>query len=314
MSGNQINVLPTDPYGEMSFNYAGLASANFTLFNGNGTAVGRFNGSTGAYSTLSDRRLKENIATSTLGLDTLMQLVPRQFDYTGDPTHRTTAGFVAQEVEGVFPFAVTTNGDNGTTTLAASSTPWAIDYATFTPLIVAAVQDLNRKVDAFASSGTTTAALLLATSTPGVPWLGAFANASQTLKDAISGFGDLFVQTFKGGIYATAGFFDNIFAQTITATVVNADTITAKKLCLDDVCVTKTQLQQMLSNGSSAPQAQIIPPPPAPGGGDAGDESTSTPNVDAGDTATTTPPSDDTSTTTPATDGSDTGTTTPQTS
>jgi hypothetical protein len=46
----------------------------------------------------------------------------------------------------------------------------------------------------------------------------------------------------------------NLFAQTIIATNVKADTVTTKTLCLDDLCITKTQLQNLL-NGSGAQPA-----------------------------------------------------------
>jgi Chaperone of endosialidase len=95
-----------------------------------------------AYDTSSDRRIKENIATTTLGLAQLMQLPVRSFDFISDPTHATTTGFIAQELFNVFPWAVTTNGDNGAVPLGASSTPWGVDYGRITPLIVKAVQDI----------------------------------------------------------------------------------------------------------------------------------------------------------------------------
>jgi Chaperone of endosialidase/Domain of unknown function (DUF5011) len=100
------------------------------------------NGSATAFNTSSDRRIKENIATTTLGLDMLMQLPVRSFDFINDPTHATTTGFIAQELYNVFPWAVTTNGDNGVVALGPTSTPWQVDYGRVTPLIVKAVQDI----------------------------------------------------------------------------------------------------------------------------------------------------------------------------
>jgi alpha-tubulin suppressor-like RCC1 family protein len=260
-----------------------------------GTTIGSITqnaASTVAYNTSSDRRVKENIATTTLGLSDLMRISVRDFDFISDPSHAKTTGFIAQELYGIYPYAVSTNGDNGTTTLSASSTPWSVDYGRVTPLIVKAVQDLNLKVDArgaLQATATTTIAALLdsAQATSTAPWLGVFASASQTLKDAMSGFGGLFVQVFKDGIYATAGVFDKVFAQTITATVVNADVVNTKTLCLDDICVTKTQLKDLLDSQHVTP---VVPP-------QNGGTGTTTP---PGGTGTSTPP---TGTSTPPING-----------
>ena len=121
------------------------------VFQQDGSAVGSITttDSATAYNTSSDRRLKENIATTTLGLATLMQLPVRDFDFIKDPTHATTTGFIAQELYPIFPAAVTTNGDNGTVSLGATSTPWQVDYGRITPLIVQAVQDIANITSTF---------------------------------------------------------------------------------------------------------------------------------------------------------------------
>jgi len=63
----------------------------------------------GSWSVLSDQRLKENIRPLTGALDRLMRLRGRTFDYTAEARERGLTlpgeqiGFVAQEVEEVFP-------------------------------------------------------------------------------------------------------------------------------------------------------------------------------------------------------------------
>ncbi len=104
-------------------------------------------GSATVYNTSSDRRLKEDIRPTTLGLAQLMQIPVRDFSFIKDPTHTTTTGFIAQELEPVFPAAVTTNGDDGMAPLSAHLMPWSVDYGRVTPLIVSAIQELARKVD-----------------------------------------------------------------------------------------------------------------------------------------------------------------------
>jgi hypothetical protein len=144
-------------------------------------------------------------------------------------------------------------------------------------------------IDSLTASATTTVAELFASTTAdgSKPWIGVFASTTQTFKDALSGFGGLFVQVFKDGIYASAGIFDKLFAQTITAVVVNADTVNTKKLCLDDLCVTKSELQQLLDSQHVDPAPEDTPP-------------------EGGNTGTTTPPTGDTGTSTPPTNGTST--------
>ena len=103
------------------------------------------------YNTSSDRRIKENIALTTLGLDALMRLPIRDFDFINDHKQTKVTGFIAQELYDVFPSAVTTNGDNGTKALGASAMPWGVDYGRVTPLLAKAIQELNDKVDAMVS-------------------------------------------------------------------------------------------------------------------------------------------------------------------
>ena len=60
----------------------------------------------------SDERLKENIVDSTLeGINTLKQIQQREFNFKRDETNTTTVGYVAQELETVYPAAVITNTD-----------------------------------------------------------------------------------------------------------------------------------------------------------------------------------------------------------
>jgi hypothetical protein len=58
----------------------------------------------------SDERLKENIKPITGSLDKILALNPVSFDWKANGEHRE-AGFVAQEVEKVFPEYVSTDDD-----------------------------------------------------------------------------------------------------------------------------------------------------------------------------------------------------------
>ena len=200
-----------------------------TFRNNNNTEIGAISinpgAGTTAYNTTSDRRLKENIATTTLGLDTLMRLPVRDFSFKSDPAHATTTGFIAQELQPIFPSAVTTNGDNGVDPLGATSTPWSVDYGRVTPLLAKSIQELNIKLED------------LATTTPETSWqpdsfLSSFFIALKErliawVADAANGITDLF---------AKIGHFDEVHAS---------------KLCAGSTCVTETQLAALLSQSAA---------------------------------------------------------------
>jgi len=60
----------------------------------------------------SDERLKENIVDSTLeGINTLKNIKQREFNWKRDADKTKVIGYIAQELESVYPAAVTINGD-----------------------------------------------------------------------------------------------------------------------------------------------------------------------------------------------------------
>jgi hypothetical protein len=95
-----------------------------------------------------------------------------------------------------------------------------------------------------------------ATTTQEVVTASFFASATDGLKSAINSalatiqnITQIGVRNLGAAVYATVGTFNNLFAQTITA-----DSVKTKELCIDDVCVNKTQLQNLL-NGQNTAQA-----------------------------------------------------------
>jgi hypothetical protein len=96
-------------------------------------------------SRISDQRFKENIATTTYGLDLLARIPILDFNLIGDPDHRQQ-GFIAQELYKYYPDAVRVGGDN------AFQNPWLVDYGRITPLLAKAIQDLNLKLEDLATT------------------------------------------------------------------------------------------------------------------------------------------------------------------
>ncbi len=98
------------------------------------------------YGTVSDSRLKENVAQTHYTLDDLLKITVADYNFISDPTKRQQTGFIAQQLNTVFADAVKVGGTD------ASTDPWAVDYGRITPLLVKSVQDLNTKVDKLAQT------------------------------------------------------------------------------------------------------------------------------------------------------------------
>jgi hypothetical protein len=94
-----------------------------------------------AYNTSSDRRLKENIVDTSDGLDKLMQVRVRDFNFISDPKKVRIQGYIAQELYKLYPQAVTVGGDD------PKKSPWSVDYGRLTPLVIKAVQQLKADND-----------------------------------------------------------------------------------------------------------------------------------------------------------------------
>jgi len=95
------------------------------------------------YNTTSDYRLKENVVPLKDGLSRLMQLKPVQYNWKINNTK--DEGFLAHELQSVFPYAVSGNKDEVDEKGAIK--PQTVDYGRITPLLVKAIQELQTTVE-----------------------------------------------------------------------------------------------------------------------------------------------------------------------
>jgi len=113
---------------------------NFVLFQvGGGTSCGKINANganTAAFGSTSDARLKENITALPSQIDNICALRPCEFDYKDGSGHQI--GFIAQEMQEVYPDAIGV-GDDGMLTITA----WSKTEAR----LVKAIQELKAKND-----------------------------------------------------------------------------------------------------------------------------------------------------------------------
>ena len=115
----------------------------------------------------SDARLKTNIETlDTSTLDKVLQLNPVSFNWLADPTGPRDLGFLAQDVQKLFPETVFTNATDGY---------MGINYSRFPSILAKAIQqehasttaalaNLNVRVDGVQSTASSTAYLMDASS------------------------------------------------------------------------------------------------------------------------------------------------------
>ena len=114
-------------------------SGNLIGFLRAGSSVGAISvtASGTTYHTTSDRRLKENIEP-LVATDKLMAMNPVSYTWKAFPDEPRSMGFIAQEMAEVMPEAVSTNEHNGM---------MSMDYGRITPILVAALQESNKKIE-----------------------------------------------------------------------------------------------------------------------------------------------------------------------
>jgi hypothetical protein len=159
MGKNTTNVATNgirfDPDGA-SFNSIATGNASLYVYN-TSVAAYRFyvlhSGTIFATNTtisgISDQRLKENIVDLPDGLNTVMALKPRKFDWKEGKGKdiKGDRGFIAQEFETVFPDMI----DEWKDPSPEGEEPYKSVRADLIPVLVKAIQELNAKVDAQAT-------------------------------------------------------------------------------------------------------------------------------------------------------------------
>lgn len=120
-------------------------SCNLTNWDYNGSSVGTVttNGTTTAYNTSSDSRLKSNIQDAADSGPTIDALIVRQWDWKSNGAHEDW-GFVAQEEVSAAPFAVLV-GDSDPSTITKQ---WGRDDSKLVPLLVKEIQLLRARLKA----------------------------------------------------------------------------------------------------------------------------------------------------------------------
>jgi hypothetical protein len=102
------------------------------------------NGSTVAYNTSSDYRLKNSVTPMMEGLATISALKPVTYKWNTDDSDGE--GFIAHELQEVIPLAVT--GEKDAIDRDGNIDPQSVDYSKIVVHLVAAIQELKAEIDA----------------------------------------------------------------------------------------------------------------------------------------------------------------------
>lgn len=94
-----------------------------------------------SFQNTSDIRLKENIRPTQYGLEDILNIEVKDYNYKTDPVSNQQTGFIAQQLHTVFPTVVEEGGED------AKTKPWSVDYAGMTPLLVKGVQDQQALIE-----------------------------------------------------------------------------------------------------------------------------------------------------------------------
>ena len=127
------------------------ANATLIAFDKSFAAVGSIttNGSSVAYNTSSDYRLKENVDYTWDATTRLKQLKPARFNFKSDETNTLVDGFLAHEVSSIVPEAIT--GEKDAVDSEGNPEYQGIDQSKLVPLLVKTIQDLEARITALES-------------------------------------------------------------------------------------------------------------------------------------------------------------------
>jgi len=158
-SNDNLLVGTTDDRGRITVHRNTNGAANPTVYfsndggsgvfasfgNTSGTVIGTItrSGSSTAYNTSSDHRLKENVTADWDATTRLKQLNPVRFNFIAD-ADTTVDGFLAHEVQSVVPEAIT--GTHNEVDADGNPVYQGIDQSKLVPLLVKTIQELEARI------------------------------------------------------------------------------------------------------------------------------------------------------------------------
>lgn len=111
----------------------------------NGVQRGNFNETNGVYTSISDRKLKTNIQSLDETLSKISKLKPSSYIFKHDNNNRRQIGFIAQEVNEIFPEFVYLNKTN--TPERPEEDLYTLDYSGLSVIAIKAIQEQQEIIE-----------------------------------------------------------------------------------------------------------------------------------------------------------------------
>jgi hypothetical protein len=125
-NGFNWNLYTSDNTGQFEFYFEGIKKATI-------------DDASGAYTAVSDERVKTNIGELPDVLPSVMNLKPKTYQFIGDKDKRLYSGLIAQELEKVFPQFVFYGGDD--------QVLYTVDYAGMSVVALKAIQEQQATIE-----------------------------------------------------------------------------------------------------------------------------------------------------------------------
>ncbi|MGC4104508.1 tail fiber domain-containing protein [Ferruginibacter sp.] len=123
------------------------SSSTGNMFIGRTSNLGSFDGTTGAYTALSDGRLKTNIKSLESVLPKIMSLDAKRYEYKyNNDAHQQSIGFIAQDIQKNFPEFVRVNKTDEGNPMVKDQL--SLDYAGLSVLAIKAIQEQQDMLNA----------------------------------------------------------------------------------------------------------------------------------------------------------------------
>ncbi len=118
--------------------YVSSGDGNLRLYFDTTGLKGTFNDVNGVYSTVSDRRLKDNFQTLDFDWNSFNQLAPLTYTYRNDDASKRYIGMVAQDVLKIYPQLIT---------YVAEEDRYTMDYSGFGVIAIKAIQEQQKTIE-----------------------------------------------------------------------------------------------------------------------------------------------------------------------
>ena len=118
--------------------YTSNTTGDFELYQ-TGIKRATINATSGVYTAISDERLKTNIGSLGIVLPKVMSLQPKTYQFVDGKDDRYFTGFVAQELEQLFPQFVYYGGDD--------QVLYTVDYGSMSVIALKAIQEQQVQID-----------------------------------------------------------------------------------------------------------------------------------------------------------------------